>query len=112
MVYTIRVWYGWLYHTRMVYTIRVRYKIRIRYRTAAPTISSINMQTQTELEQLRRQEVAELKVMVQALQVSSKPPRRRSRSPAPHRQAQDVCWYHAKYGEAAHKCTPPCSKSG
>ena len=46
---------------------------------AAPTISSINMQMQTELEQLQ-QEVAELKVMVQTLQVSSKPPRRRSRT--------------------------------
>ena len=60
---------------------------------AAPTVSGIN--THTELEQLR-QEVAELKTMMQTLQVASKPPRRRSRSPAPHRQPQDLCWYHAK----------------
>ena len=76
---------------------------------AAPSVSGIN--THTEFEQLR-QEVAELKIMMQTLQVTSKPPRRRLRSPAPPRQPQDLCWYHAKYGEDARKCKLPCSKSG
>ena len=45
--------------------------------------------------------------------VNKKPQRGRSPSPAPQRQqTQDVCWYHAKFGEKALKCKPPCSKAG
>ena len=77
---------------------------------ASPSVSGIT--TTTELEQLR-QEVAELKAMLQTLQLAKRPPRRRSPSPAPpHRQAHDVCWYHAKFRDAAQKCKPPCIKAG
>ena len=70
-------------------------------------VSSVN--TDTEFGQLR-QEVAELKLLIQAI----KQPRRRSHgrspSPAPQRQSQDICWYHAKFGDNARKCKPPCAK--
>ena len=78
---------------------------------ASPSVSSIT--TTTELDQLR-QEVAELKTMLKSLQIVNKKPQRgHSPSPAPQRQqTQDVCWYHAKFGEKALKCKPPCSKAG
>ena len=73
-----------------------------------PAVSSVN--TDTEFGQLR-QEVAELKLLIQVI----KQPRRRSHgrspSPAPQRQSQDICWYHAKFGDNARKCKPPCAKS-
>ena len=78
---------------------------------ATPSVSGIT--TTTELDQLR-QEVAELKTMLKSLQIVNKKPQHgRSPSPAPQRQQmQDVCWYHAKFGEKALKCKPPCSKAG
>ena len=76
----------------------------------APSISSIT--TTDELGQLR-QEVAELNTELQSLQITQKPSQRRSPSPSPHRQAaQDICWYHAKFGDNARKCKPPCTKAG
>ena len=52
--------------------------------------------------------------MLKSLQIVNKKPQRgRSPSPGPQRQqTQDVCWYHAKFGEKALKCKPPCSKAG
>ena len=52
--------------------------------------------------------------MLRSLQtVNKKSQRGRSPSPAPQRQqTQDVCWYHAKFGDRAQKCKPPCSKAG
>ena len=78
---------------------------------ATPSVSGIT--TTTELDQLR-QEVAELKTMLRSLQtVNKKSQRGRSPSSAPQRQqTQDVCWYHAKFGDRAQKCKPPCSKAG
>ena len=78
---------------------------------ATPSVSGIT--TTTELDQLR-QEVAKLKTMLRSLQtVNKKSQRGRSPSPAPQRQqTQDVCWYHAKFGDRAQKCKPPCSKAG
>ena len=79
---------------------------------ATPSISGI---TTTELDQLR-QKVAVLKTMLKSLQipvVSKKSQHVRSPSPAPPRQqAQYACWYHAKFGDKAQKCKPPCSKAG
>ena len=74
---------------------------------ATPSVSSVH--TSTEFEHLR-QEVAELKMLIQTL----KQPKRRfhghSSSPAPPRQ-QVLCWYHSKFGDNAKKCKPPCDKS-
>lgn len=74
---------------------------------ATPSVSSVH--TSTEFEHLR-QEVAELKMLIQTL----KQPKRRyhgcSPSPAPPRQ-QVLCWYHNKFGDNAKKCKPPCDKS-
>ena len=49
--------------------------------------------------------------------------RRPGRSPSPARRrrqstssdpaaADNLCWYHRRFGEAAQKCQPPCQKSG
>ena len=77
---------------------------------AVPSVASVN--TSTELQQLH-QEVAELKGMLQSLKLTRQPPRSRSSSPAPPtQQSQEFCWYHAKFGDQAHKCKSPCSKSG
>jgi len=77
---------------------------------AVPSVASVN--TSTELQQLR-QEVADLKGMLQSLKLTRRPPRSRSPSPAlPTQQSQELCWYHAKFGDQAQKCKPPCSKSG
>ena len=76
---------------------------------ATPSISSVK--TSDEFERLRH-EVTELKLLIQTLK---QPKRSRSRgrspSPAPQRHSQEICWYHAKFGDNARKCKPPCSKS-
>ena len=71
---------------------------------ATPSISSVN--TSTEFEHLR-QEVAELKLLIQTL----KQPNRRSRGRSPSPAPQGLCWYHTKFGDSARKCKPPCAKS-
>ena len=68
----------------------------------------------SDVQQLR-EEVTRLADLVASLTTqprhrsSSRP--RRSRSPAPPRPStpDELCWYHAKFGEAAKKCKEPCS---
>ena len=76
---------------------------------ATPSISSVK--TSDEFERLRH-EVTELKLLIQTLkQLKRSRSRGRSPSPAPQRHSQEICWYHAKFGDNARKCKPPCSKS-
>ena len=75
--------------------------------TPSPAIAAVS--TTSELVHLCK-EVAELKSMLQALQSSKQSST--WRSPSPHRQLQELCWYHNKYGDNAQKCKPPCKKSG
>ena len=77
---------------------------------AVPSVANIT--TSTELQQLR-QEVTDLKGMLQSLKLTQRRSRSRPSSPAPcTEQSQELCWYHAKFGDQARKCKPPCSKSG
>jgi len=77
---------------------------------AVPAVANVN--TSTELQQLH-QEVADLKGMLQSLKLTRQPPHSRSSSPAPPtQQPQELCWYHAKFGEQAQKYKPACSQSG
>lgn len=83
---------------------------------ATPTVSAItDTRTDTlEVKQLR-EEVARLADLVASLTTrsrrrsTSRP--RRPQSPAPQNPPPEdsLCWYHAKYGEAAQKCKDPCS---
>lgn len=83
---------------------------------AAPTISATtdNRTDPSEVKQLR-EEVARLADLVASLTTrsrrrgTSRP--RRPHSPAPPNPPPEdsLCWYHAKYGEAARKCKEPCS---
>jgi len=50
--------------------------------------------------------------MLQGFQSSNQPSKRRSPSPASRRQSQELCWYHAKFGDKAQKCKSPCKNSG
>ena len=83
---------------------------------ATPTVSAITdtRSEPSEVKQLR-DEVARLADLVASLTSRS---RRRStsrprhpQSPAPENPppSDSLCWYHAKYGEAARKCKDPCS---
>ena len=83
---------------------------------ATPTVSAItDTRTDTlEVKQLR-EEVARLADLVASpttrsrRRSTSRP--RRPQSPAPQNPPPEdsLCWYHAKYGEAAQKCKDPCS---
>ena len=75
--------------------------------TPPPAVTAVS--TTSEPDYLRK-EVAELKSLLQDLQSSKQSGSRRS--PSPHRQPQELCWYHNKYGDNAQKCKPPCKKSG
>ena len=85
---------------------------------ATPTVSAVtdtrtDMYT-SEVTQLR-EEVAHLADLVASLTTrprhrsASRP--RRPHSPAPQTSPPEdsICWYHAKFGEAAQKCKDPCS---
>ena len=51
-------------------------------------------------------------VEVNALPAHQQPPPRSTAArspPAPSRSGQGHCWYHAKFGNKAHKCESPCS---
>lgn len=91
---------------------------------ATPTVAAISdprSDTQTtppasEM-QLLREEVARLAARIETLATrprrgrsNSRP--RRSNSPAPSSTPQNsLCWYHAKFGEAAQRCKEPCTWS-
>jgi len=83
---------------------------------ATPSVSAIaTPQITTEVEQLRT-EVTRLQELVkslttQARQRSTSNPRQPP-SPAHPCPAADptLCWYHQKFGEAAHKCRQPCAR--
>lgn len=79
-----------------------------------PAIAAITpTQRTSDLEQLRA-EVAKLQASLQSLTKESGSRGFRGgtrlRSPGPLTPSDDtICWYHRTFGEAATKCTPPCS---
>ena len=84
-----------------------------------PSMAGITQpQPSSEVEGLRS-ELSHLQERVSALSTAirtrSPSPRRRpfqSRSPPPQPTPMSMCWYHARFGDKARKCTPPCSHSG
>ena len=88
---------------------------------APPTMSSLAPSpspSTTEVDNLRA-EVTHLKELVSTLYPRGRSSR--NRSPSPQRNPRShsppplnpgLCWYHARFGDRARNCTPPCSKSG
>ena len=86
--------------------------------TAAPlSVAGVTKHlTQEEVDQLRT-EIARLRETVTSLATPAPPARQRSPSPRRLRlqsppPTTGLCWYHARFGTKARKCTPPCSFSG
>ena len=83
---------------------------------AIPSIATVTgaSQSTSEVEQLRA-ECDRLQRQVSALQAATGPRRRRSRSRNNGQQRSPsqpgVCWYHRRFGDAARKCTLPCTKA-
>ena len=91
---------------------------------ATPPISAVTSNSSTEYEQLRT-EMADLRRLVESLRFSGSTQRSRKRSssrgrtprrdrastPTSTEVSGDCCWYHRQFGEAAHKCRPPCDMS-
>ena len=85
---------------------------------APPSMASIT-QPSSEVDDLRT-EVSRLTELVTSLTTQGRSSR--YRSPSPRRQprprtppptpSHGLCWYHARFGSRARKCTPPCSQSG
>ena len=96
---------------------------------ASPSVSATTVAPLTsEVGQLKS-EVAQLREMIAALQVPPSSNRRgrsssqgtpssgsHASSPAPNPSGNppptNLCWYHKRFGEAARKCTSPCSWTG
>jgi hypothetical protein len=89
--------------------------------TPLPTTASISPSTPNSTVALLER-IEELSRQVASLQASQShkrhQPRDRHRSQSRHRRhdtpdntraPRDTCWYHWKFGNAARKCTPPCS---
>ena len=99
---------------------------------ASPSISSINVAPlSSEVGQLRSK-VAQLREMIATLKIAPSNPHRRARArsrsqstlaasprsstpapvPAKNPPSASLCWYHCRFGDAARKCTSPCSWMG
>ena len=83
---------------------------------AVPSIATVSGSAPITSEvELLRAENASLRKQVSALQSATGPRRRRSRSRNQGRPRSPslpgVCWYHRRFGDAARKCTPPCTKA-
>ena len=84
---------------------------------AIPSIATVATPSHatSEADNLRA-ENASLRKQISALQAATGPRRRRSRSRnrgRPRSPSQPgVCWYHRRFGDAARKCSLPCSKAG
>ena len=78
---------------------------------ASPAVAGVNQSQPSEIDDLRA-EVSRLRETVSALSSPRYQPRQpspRLRSPPPR---SNMCWYHARFGDRARKCSPPCSYSG
>ena len=87
---------------------------------ATPTVSAVTAplpQLTSEIEQLRA-EVSRLQASIKSLNRQSRArssSRGRAASPAPQSTPSSseptLCWYHQKFGDAAQKCKPYCSRN-
>ena len=84
---------------------------------ALPSIATVSVTSSTtsEVEHLRA-ENASLRKQISALQTTTGPRRRRSRSRNQGRTRRSpsqpgICWYHRRFGDAARNCTLPCTKA-
>ena len=77
---------------------------------AVPTVAAVTpTQRSSEIEQLRA-EITKLQTSLQSLtRERQRTPGRGTRVRSPNRGHDTICWYHRRFGEAATKCTPPCS---
>ena len=81
---------------------------------ATPSISAVTttpLQLDAEMEQLRS-EVTHLANLVKSLTQRRRSPSPNRRHRQPTTDCNDLCWYHQRFGDSAHKCIEPCSKSG
>ena len=81
---------------------------------ATPSISAVTTtppQLAAEMEQLRS-EVTHLANLVKSLTQPRRSPSPSHRRRQPTTDCDDLCWYHQRFGDSAHKCIEPCSKSG
>ena len=82
----------------------------------SPSLSAMSVPAPlSDIEQLRA-EVSRLKELVTSLSSRSRLLRRRSPTPPPPRSHSPVdtplCWYHQRFGDAAHNCKSPSAKAG
>ena len=88
---------------------------------AIPPIQSVatTYPPTTEFDQLR-QEISDLKHIVEGLHLhhrrqrrssSRAPTPRSSRASTPTTNSDSMCWYHHRFGDQARKCQQPCSQS-
>ena len=76
---------------------------------SAPSISTVAAtQLSTDIDHLRAELVLSLSPQFTRRKPQS-PRHRCSPSPAPPRTSDDLCWYHARFCQAAKKCRGPCS---
>lgn len=81
-------------------------------------VFSVNKKGDGEVSELTllRNEISELRSQVSRLsrnhRRSKSRERVRSKSPGAkqHKKEHQLCWYHFRFGENAHKCNPPCIK--
>ena len=88
---------------------------------APPDMAAVTLpQPPSDFEGLRT-ELSQLREMLSTLSTRTPPYRPRSPSPRqlprlptppPPSPSTTLCWYHARFGSRARKCTPPCAYSG